>query len=268
MRIIKGFFAWTFIGFLLNALVSVIFSWVSYSSARNERYTPGPEIGHIVTDRSAGIVASTIDSFGYRRRGWYFDPGFSASMPPGLPFNSFTAPRRTRFDIPFENGPFFAWTLGSDAGWGLLYSTELETLEQVRQFGGFECAAGFPALSFWNELIVERDESTRTPGGIRLPDPNNMFNPRYEARAIPYRPIWAGLIFNTVFYAVLAYAIHHLYRIIREHRRYTKGNCPRCAYALNADFAPGCPECGWRKAQPKPTTATKTRTSARAPARE
>ena len=75
-------------------------------------------------------------------------------------------------------------------------------------------------------------------------------------KAIPYHPIWPGLIFNTVFYALLAFITHRLFRTIREHRRFTKGNCPKCKYDLNANFAPGCPECGWRRAaNPPPSPA-------------
>lgn len=123
-------------------------------------------------------------------------------------------------------------------------------------FRGFESATGFPALSFWHELHPPRDSaySFTTTGAIHLSSPPIWENQPRGVRAIPYRPIWPGLIFNTIFYALLAFIIHRLYRIIREHRRFTKGRCPKCKYDLNADFTPGCPECGWRR-NTKPTPA-------------
>ncbi len=252
MRTLRTVFAWALLGFLTNTLVVIFLSWISFSSYENERFIDGRDVRHLTSDFSASVPARSIDSLGYRRRGWYYNPGFSVSMSPGLPFNYFLHPNRGRLDFPFRNGPFFAWAIGGDRAWGRLYNEPLTSLEEVRRFSGFECAAGFPALSAWHGLNVKRDDTATTPGGIRLPDPTGMVNAAYEVRAIPYRPIWPGLIFNTIFYALLAFVTHRLLRTIREHRRFTKGRCPTCRYDLNANFAPGCPECGWRREATQP----------------
>jgi len=63
----------------------------------------------------------------------------------------------------------------------------------------------------------------------------------------PYQPIWTGLVFNTLFYAIALFALSSLWRTYRSMRRFRKGRCPICAYDLQYNNTLGCPECGWRK---------------------
>ena len=63
----------------------------------------------------------------------------------------------------------------------------------------------------------------------------------------PYRPIWSGLIFNTLFYAMIFWILGSIKRAYRHARRMHKGRCPMCAYELGFVFVDGCSECGWRK---------------------
>jgi hypothetical protein len=76
--------------------------------------------------------------------------------------------------------------------------------------------------------------------------------------AIPYVPIWSGLIVDTVFYAMLWWllvvAIQPVarlrpVRVARESWRARQGRCAACGFDLRFDLARGCPECGWRRSR-------------------
>lgn len=76
---------------------------------------------------------------------------------------------------------------------------------------------------------------------------------------IPYRPIWPGLLANTLFYAVpaallltalrfAALGVRRAFRSARGRRRRTRGRCAHCGYELGEGITT-CPECG-RSATP------------------
>ena len=68
---------------------------------------------------------------------------------------------------------------------------------------------------------------------------------------IPLRPIWTGLVINTLLYATLWYALWLTLTLPRmffkEVSRLRDGRCIGCGYDLGYDFVQGCPECGWRR---------------------
>lgn len=245
---------WLALGFAANLLVSALLSAaVDFSVALRDwdgpadtRFEPQMPLG--------GVSITVLKSLGTQRRGWYYNPDPLLNNPPGGGvFGYGRNPYEDHgFHFPTKEGPFISWTLGTKSSWGVLYATTLHSEAEADDFYGFEGASGFPALSFWHSLERMEDGAFTTPGAIRLPDGSQTTNPKLEIRAIPYRPIWPGLIFNTIFYALLAFITHRLVRTIREHRRFTKGRCPKCKYDLNANFAPGCPECGWRRTIPRP----------------
>lgn len=70
---------------------------------------------------------------------------------------------------------------------------------------------------------------------------------------MPTRPIWGGLLLNSVLFALPVWLGCLLIAAIiafgpRRWWRKKRGCCPRCAYDLRHDFATGCPECGWNRA--------------------
>lgn len=241
------------IGFALNAFIAALLSIVNTSRASTESYLEGPSIDHLGAHFSSGITAAKLTGFGCQRRGWYFNPGFGESTVSGLPFGWFSTPTTRLFQFPFEDGPQYAWSVGGASSWGRLFSTELESMEQAKQFHGFEVAFGFPALSFWHELAVAPDDTATTPGGIRLPDPVGMVNPRYQVRAIPFRPTWPGVLVNTLFYAIVTFLLVQIRGVGIRSRRMVRGQCPECKYDLGFNFSTGCPECGWRRPRGKRT---------------
>lgn len=60
---------------------------------------------------------------------------------------------------------------------------------------------------------------------------------------IPLRPIWPGLLANTLFYAALVFLPLAGLRLARSRRRRRRGLCVACGYELGHGIAV-CPECG------------------------
>jgi hypothetical protein len=80
----------------------------------------------------------------------------------------------------------------------------------------------------------------------------------YDERTLPLRPIWSGLLVNTLLFAMawwlLAWVTTPLRRwrpgrIYREAMRARRGRCPGCNFDLQFELARGCPECGWRRVE-------------------
>jgi hypothetical protein len=72
---------------------------------------------------------------------------------------------------------------------------------------------------------------------------------------IPLRPIWIGLIGDTLLFATVWLTLWSTLviprRFIREVARFRRGACIQCGYDLGYDFIQGCPECGWRRDRPR-----------------
>ncbi len=127
---------------------------------------------------------------------------------------------------------------------------------------------GFPALSFVGEIAINAkspmaDGSLDVDSGgffvlpINQPAMISKFAgtqsmPAAEHVWVPTRPIWSGLVLNTLFYALIFWILGSITRAYRHARRMHKGRCPMCSYELGFVFVDGCPECGWRKEGNKP----------------
>jgi hypothetical protein len=68
---------------------------------------------------------------------------------------------------------------------------------------------------------------------------------------LPTRPVWIGLLVDTVLFALAWWIIWIVLtvprRFVREVARVRRGACVQCGYDLGFDFIRGCPECGWRR---------------------
>ena len=119
---------------------------------------------------------------------------------------------------------------------------------------------GFPAISARalgavNDAVVLPDGSyaRQMSGAFSTPiiDPSRSFKASTAPLALhtwlPYRPVWAGMLINTVFYTLLAWCVLAVLRAFRHARRMHRGRCPACEYDLGYDLRDGCPECGWRR---------------------
>jgi hypothetical protein len=106
-------------------------------------------------------------------------------------------------------------------------------------------ARGWPRRAVWCELTVnEKTQVDGVKGGIPLGHPAQA--DALTFRALPYRPIWSGLVIDSACFGA-AWSVLLLFRPARAWRRTRRGHCPRCNYSLAASggAAAGCPECGW-----------------------
>lgn len=63
--------------------------------------------------------------------------------------------------------------------------------------------------------------------------------------ALPLLPIWPGFLLNTIFYAMLLFALIRTPRAVRRARRRRRGRCAACGYNRKGlEAAAVCPECG------------------------
>ena len=76
-----------------------------------------------------------------------------------------------------------------------------------------------------------------------------------SGRVLPVLPIWPGFAINTALYALAAMTIYGLWWIARRRIRRLRGRCLSCGYDLRRDYSTGCPECGWRRAEPTASAA-------------
>ncbi len=115
-----------------------------------------------------------------------------------------------------------------------------------------EFAVGWPRLSVW----AWRIDSNETHGAFEYA-PYRHDAGRLPFRALPYLPIYRGIIINTIFYALLwlpvLFLSTHTIRAHRRRARTRRGRCPNCNYDLTGLASSNCPECGI--APPPPTSA-------------
>ncbi len=124
--------------------------------------------------------------------------------------------------------------------------------EGVMQRQRLFLASGFPFKWSWCELpshTVMLDGSRTTEhsqGALALPLPAWSDNWQVrQPRVLPIRPIWGGLLANTLLYAIVAAVLIWIVRALRDRRRFRRGLCPRCTYERHGMYAEPCPECGW-----------------------
>lgn len=82
-------------------------------------------------------------------------------------------------------------------------------------------------------------------GGFPLPD--RVRAGAREWRALPYQPIWIGLILDVLVFGIAWMAILRGSGPVRSWIRRFRGRCPTCGYDVRAQFEAGCPECGWNR---------------------
>jgi hypothetical protein len=103
---------------------------------------------------------------------------------------------------------------------------------------------------------------TTTPGPVPAPAPAPTPTAQPRTR-MPMRPIWRGLVVNTLVFAGAIGVLHWLavwpLRLTREVSRVRGGRCIECGYDLGYDYLHGCPECGWRRPRNGETESESTR---------
>src|SRR5207237_8591311 len=134
-------------------------------------------------------------------------------------------------------------------------------------------ARGWPMLSLWGRVPSAELTGpaagagsltrTATPGGgaalaiytsgflLTGGPPASPAGPVAGEPPLLIHPIWRGFAVNSLFYAIILAGLYWALvvprRFVRELGRMRRGCCVACGYDLGFDFAPGCPECGWRR---------------------
>jgi hypothetical protein len=93
--------------------------------------------------------------------------------------------------------------------------------------------------------IIETDTTFEIRGGFDLE--RVQFLPsrqRYPSRALPYTPIWSGLLVNTLLYAMMWLLLFAAFIESRRVWRRRRSRCLECGYLLVGHRHERCPECG------------------------
>lgn len=70
-----------------------------------------------------------------------------------------------------------------------------------------------------------------------------------DRAALPFEPLWPGFALNTVFYAVVVWALWSALLAVRGVIRQRRRRCVRCGYDLRGAVHDACPECGGKVVQ-------------------
>ena len=124
---------------------------------------------------------------------------------------------------------------------------ELDELFIYSLYG--ECGWPLPALAYMAEDVSQaggpapgwRTERTIVLGTLANGNP----------RLLPLRPVWTGLVVDTLLYATAAFASLTLAAWLLERRRRRRGRCRACGYDLRG-IEGRCPECGAEAQPPRP----------------
>ncbi len=111
------------------------------------------------------------------------------------------------------------------------------------------CRAGWPILGMRGEKVAHlvagsnTVKSARFYAAIPIGQARKAFF-HNTPEILPFRPIWPGFAFDTIFYAAILWPLiigpFALRRLIRRRR----GLCPACGYDLRHGAHEVCPECG------------------------
>jgi hypothetical protein len=164
------------------------------------------------------------------RRAWWTQPRAAAA--PTL--HPFWLPIEGALDRAIWTNPFPAW--------GRHTSVD-QPPAGIPDFG-CEHATGWPFVALWYQIEVSNQTyEVSAPGGIRLFE-QGRFLAIPTIRALPYRPIWPGIVLNTLCYAALWVAVNIAGIAAMRWIRRRRGRCGSCGYDTRGLPAGACPECG------------------------
>jgi len=128
---------------------------------------------------------------------------------------------------------------------GNIWPTPNARLPRIRT----DIARGWPllALSCTMDAVWEGDYSS-DPVDIRYGIDLGHFqgSPHLSRRVLGYKPIWSGILVDSLCFGTLAAFLTFIFWTIRYHIRLSRTRCPFCNYFLHSGV-PGCPECGWNR---------------------
>jgi hypothetical protein len=128
------------------------------------------------------------------------------------------------------------------------------TFEEDGTYSRSECGWPWRALACFDTTEVTVHPPGDEPTGVELGKGTLIGGVRLSPwtpdgwptwRALPLRPLWVGLILNTLVFAGLWALVLLGANRLRRLLRLRKGLCPQCRYDLRGGSEQRCPECGW-----------------------
>lgn len=115
---------------------------------------------------------------------------------------------------------------------------------------------GWPLRAFEAE---SRATSTKPPELLAAlgPVPSWLRPGRASLRHAPTRPIWHGLLLDSLLYAMLLWSVLAGSWATLRLSRLARCRCPACNYDLRRNLAQACPECGWQREESSSRTGPK-----------
>lgn len=121
--------------------------------------------------------------------------------------------------------------------------------------GTFFTSVGWPLVSFTGqaEIVRVKDKPRRgttsyvvsTPHQVMVFGPDGpMSDAFYDALIIPYRPVVAGFLIDSVFWSATVWAACRVVQIVVRKNRRSRGRCENCGHLMAPGGGGRCPECG------------------------
>ena len=121
--------------------------------------------------------------------------------------------------------------------------------------------AGWPRRSFYGVAVVTQQMGSDNIRNVEDPDYpitwqgaiaiSDGSSDAIVRRVLPLRPLWTGLLTDTLFYAAILWFVAFGPFVVRRYLRNKQGRCIKCGYDLRGTSGGrgggGCPECGWRR---------------------
>lgn len=162
--------------------------------------------------------------------------------------------------IPIKSASDSAWPSSVPLGWpppeitqrAACLGAELwVTASDTRgSYEAFQLYAGFPFRSFQAVRFVPEPTILPVQSGLRFRSLSEGLDLIYRDRWgswcttwLPIRPVWVGLVGNTLVHGALLWLGLAGVKRYRHFRRNRTGRCPCCAYDMRG-LEGACPECG------------------------
>jgi hypothetical protein len=259
---VRSFALWLTLG----AVSTVAISWLLAAYMPQSNW-PELLVQCTTSDRPDGAMwAVRYAALGCERRTWramVLNRSSTADMRPAFVFainNGIGQPVSSRYLEYGRTSHPFGWP-----AWGRVQDVHDRWFVQIDGFvapdyfayeEGCEHATGWPCKALWYTLESGTTSSIR--GGIALPLPKAPAPINglpailrgggwwhwYDQRALPFQPIWAGLLIDSLFWSMCLFGVCKLASLALSVRRRGAGRCISCGYDLRGISTGKCPECG------------------------
>ena len=163
-----------------------------------------------------------------------------------LPVPGRSWPRKVPMNWPAPRGLFASSSLGHSV---VFAHCDLQPAEQIEDpirfyIQGLE-QYGWPLRAIESEIRSIQGTIERSADAGAVADFIDFG--KYPGRRVPLRPIWSGVVVNTISHAAILWLFSPGPFALRRFVRRKRGLCVKCSYDLRGNSGAGCPECGWQR---------------------